>query len=816
MQWERLPSTCGSFGRASRKFGAMAGASFVALCAVAGMLPAEARLPDSIESSSSISGAYVHRISGHVKEHQLDIPSGSLAKALVELGKQTGVEVSTDATLLSRLRTPGLRGRYTAKGALRILLGGTNLRVKPLAQEGGLAVVPPPVRTAQATELQGIIIVGGETVERAKQESPTSATIYTGEELDGTTSASDLYDVLDRTPNAGISFGGDGFNIRGVDIRGPGIAGNGLLVGVTVDGVSLGSAISIRYGPYSTWDLEQVEVLRGPQSTQQGRNALAGQIVIRSADPIDGREVKVRQDFETLSGWRSAFAYNDQIVPGLLSFRIAGERYHSDGAVDNPILGIDDADSTNQWTGRAKVRFTPTENLEIIAGYTHSDNRGHTNLIDISKFPGRREQTNDLPSSEGNVNKIYNLRAKYKFNNVFQLTSETSYFDRANERFEDADRTPFDGGFFARDNTENSLTQETKLGFKTSWVNGAIGVYYTDIEFTDELRAIVPAFNLTDNGTSETSTKNLAFFGEADFKVVDRWTLTVGARYDREKFDSVNRRVRTVGGFPIGSAEPVFTRGEFEAFLPKVGLAYDWTSDLKTGFVVSRGYRAGGAQVSAITGESSEFDPEFTWNYEGFIRSLWFNRRLTANLNVFYTDWRDQQLIQEVTIPGTTIQDRITLNGGRSRSIGGELELNAKVSDNLNVFASFGFVDNKFTDFVTDAGDFTGNKFPSSPRFTSSFGAIYRFGGGFEVHASGHYTGEQEGDIQNDENRRIEDRFLVDAKFGYVADSWSLFVFSRNLFDVDYVNVNQAPLAFGDFDGVGDPRIVGITMKAKF
>ncbi|MEM6496804.1 MAG: TonB-dependent receptor, partial [Pseudomonadota bacterium] len=249
---------------------------------------------------------------------------------------------------------------------------------------------------------------------------------------------------------------------------------------------------------------------------------------------------------------------------------------------------------------------------------------------------------------------------------------------------------------------------------------------------------------------------------------------------------------------------------------PKVGLAYDWTSDLKTGFVVSRGYRAGGAQVSAITGESSEFDPEFTWNYEGFIRSQWFNRRLTANLNVFYTDWRDQQLIQEVTIPGTTIQDRITLNGGRSRSIGGELELNAKVSDNLNVFASFGFVDNKFTDFVTDAGDFTGNKFPSSPRFTSSFGAIYRFGGGFEVHASGHYTGEQEGNIQNDENRRIEDRFLVDAKFGYVADSWSLFVFSRNLFDVDYVNVNQAPLAFGDFDGVGDPRIVGITMKAKF
>ncbi len=162
---------------------------------------------------------------------------------------------------------------YRHFSAICVLL--TSVLGHALAQDG--------VKDSARTELQEITIQG-ELIRRSQQKSTTSTSVFQGVELDYGTDA-ELYDIIERTPNVSSSFGDKGFVIRGIDQRGQG-GGGGLLINVSVDGVSMPSNQSTFFGPYSSWDLESVEVLRGPQSTQTGRNALAGAISVRSADPI--------------------------------------------------------------------------------------------------------------------------------------------------------------------------------------------------------------------------------------------------------------------------------------------------------------------------------------------------------------------------------------------------------------------------------------------------------------------------------------------------------------------------------------------------
>ncbi|MEM9123618.1 MAG: TonB-dependent receptor plug domain-containing protein, partial [Pseudomonadota bacterium] len=196
-----------------------------------------------------------------------------------------------------------------------------------------LLTAPALAQDEEAITLDQIIIEG-ELQERTLQETQTSVAVYLGEELDESTDF-DLYDVIDRTPNVQSRFGEQGFAIRGISQSGQG-GGSGLLINVLVDGISLPSNQATTFGPYGTWDLQQVEVLRGPQSTQQGRNALAGAIVLETADPTFEREFKARGGFGEYQSYDGAFMLNLPIVDDVSAVRLAFETNHTDGFVENP------------------------------------------------------------------------------------------------------------------------------------------------------------------------------------------------------------------------------------------------------------------------------------------------------------------------------------------------------------------------------------------------------------------------------------------------------------------------------------------------
>lgn len=699
--------------------------------------------------------------------------------------------------------------------AVRALLMSTTALFAPLAvAQNGETAGDGPVFMNQ-------IVVEGELQSRTLQDTQTSVTVVTGEELDRRDDI-DLYDVIERIPNVTSSFGEKGFAIRGIDQRGVGAAGSGLLVNTSIDGISLPNNQSTFFGPYSTWDLGQVEVLRGPQSTQQGRNALAGAIVIRSADPTYDFEVKGRGEVGQRNTFGGAFALNAPIVEDKVAVRFSADHIQTDGFVENPTLGTEDYDFRDQTTLRAKARFDPNDDFKAIVSATYSRSFGGEDLIERDLFPRNRFNFSNLPAEEGSEHGIIGLRTEYQINEALSLETESSFYRNDYKRLEDSDFSAVDTGFFLRDLIVQSFEQDVQLNFETDQVSGVFGGFFTRIDEDENSVATfvgslvdpsIPDFVTIDRVTDRTTdTTNFAIFGEVEYRPIDKLGLIAGGRYDRETVEFEDTVVVTTSapiGLPLPPADTASSDTTFDAFLPKVGVVYDWTDDLSTGFTVQRGYRAGGTSRNILTGEITEFDPESTWNFELALRSQWFDGALTANANVFYTLWRDQQV--DVFGPSGSDLDFFTVNAGESRLIGGEIELRANPTDNLELFGSVGIANTEFTDFVDNGIDFAGNEFPRAPEVTGAFGASYFFDNGFELHGDASYTGGNFNDIQNSADSFVDGRFLLNARAGYQGENWGAFLYVRNLLDEDYLLQ-----ILGDRARSGEPLTVGAFATFSF
>ncbi|MEM6934668.1 MAG: TonB-dependent receptor plug domain-containing protein, partial [Pseudomonadota bacterium] len=281
----------------------------------------------------------------------------------------------------------------------------------------GLLAVSGPHALGQEVETDAPLIlpdlvVTGELQERTVQDSQTSVVILPGAELDQRDDF-DLYDIIERTPNVVGSGGEKGFSIRGIDQRGPASGGTGLLINTQIDGASLPTVFSAIFGPYSTWDLEQVEILRGPQSTQQGRNALAGAVVIRSADPTYDFEFKGRGELGNRDTIGGALAVNVPLIDDTAAVRFSFERAQTDGFIDNPVRDTNEYDAREQTTLRAKARLDPTEDFSAILSLSYAENFGGEDFIEASLFPGERINLSDVEGQEGSDHLIGNLRMTY-------------------------------------------------------------------------------------------------------------------------------------------------------------------------------------------------------------------------------------------------------------------------------------------------------------------------------------------------------------------------------------------------------------------
>ncbi|MEM1142864.1 MAG: TonB-dependent receptor [Pseudomonadota bacterium] len=799
------------------------------------------------------------------EEFQLNIPAQPMNTAIIAFSSATRSQVSVDSDVLSGVTSNALSGSYTAEAALQRLLIGTNLSLividsstYTLRSSSASPVFSPP------PEVVDEIIVYGTKKNKSLQDTQVSVALITKEDITEQV-LFNVEDILLRTPN--VSTAG-GSNLSNLSIRGvrAGGGGGGATINVYVDGSPNSGTANL--GSSNLWDVAQVEVLRGPQSTTQGRNALGGAVVISTADPsydtsIDLRILEGSEDLGQYSG-----TLNLPIVDNTLALRMVVDYREVDFGVTN----VDTGNNTRfdeTLTARAKLLWEPMDDLRIELGHQYADSsNGEFNRVS----PPGQFGTAEYDAFDPFGDETFGTQARFEDLTVNRSILDLTYDLNANwtmiglVTYEDVERATDFGSVGTSFNPGDTLQLDFRAVFDYGSLSGWVGAYYFDEELlntfdarvvlsesglvTDPIDAVVSA-----KTGSLTKTENQAIYVDLTYELSERWAINVGARYDEEEFSDVNQQqelsvdppdcvIVSFGGIPCLSiagaggatnVEPLV--GEFEAFLPRASIIYNFDELRSLSFSIARGYRAGGTfgQLTTTGLVQQPFDPEYLTNYELAFRSEWMNRTLTFNANAFFADWEDQQL----RLPGPTgsALDFITTNAGRSELYGLELELRKAFSEQLQVFASLGLTNTEFTDFpfaVDGDGNpvntedprfanLAGNEFPTAPQTTLAVGFSYASTGGFFVSGNTSYQSERFSGVTNLSENEADEYTLVNVRAGYQADSWSISAFANNLFD-ERIILSQAattvtretgmvgPIRFPSIT-VNDPRMFGVELR---
>ncbi len=705
---------------------------------------------------------------------------------------------------------------------LRSLRGSTAIAIVA----GAVSIGPgTPVAMAQDTATNEedtttlpTIVVTGEKFGRDQFTTFTSVEVFTGGELHDLVRPT-LNDALNSAPNIRSFLSGEGNSdivIRGLSSEGvTAPSRSNPVISVVVDGAEQGVEAT-RRGTRGVWDVEQVEVLRGPQSTTQGRNALAGSVVIKTKDPTYTPEAS----FEGVTGtdkYRSgAFAVSAPIVKDELAFRIAGQVFRGENGIDYVDPSISDVGENEFEEIRGKLLWEPAEwaGFKGLFTVSRTHDKPAWGAVSGPDFFARRFDATTAERRDTYVNR-YIADLSYEFNEDWKIQSITSFVDTDVDI--NSPRTSTLTAFqFIRDDTREGgdFSQDIRLtyGSEDSQFSGVFGVFAgrSTFDLDSNIQAvadpsipfILPFQLLQAKNESET----VALYADTRYEFVDRWTLLSGGRLVHDKV-SANYTgslldISTFGYVPLTENNSVSNT----EFLPKIGLAFELDENQNLAATATKGYRPGFSELVIGTTTVNKVDPETLWAYELAYRSKWLEDRLQVNGNIFYYDYKNQQVPLEFDprFPGQTI----SLNAAESHSYGAELDIRYSFDNGLELFGGLGLMKTKF-----DKGDFAGNEFPEAPSLTASFGGIYKhesglFAGGDVSFTDGYYS---KGDVNN--LRSLDSFTVLNANVGYEKDNFKITAFAQNLLDEEYLT---SIATNGQTATVGEGRSFGIRVNATF
>ncbi|MEM7704869.1 MAG: TonB-dependent receptor [Pseudomonadota bacterium] len=767
----------------------------------------------------------------------LSIPSGPLGDSLVAISNVFGVNVLASEAVVEGKTAPVVSGTMGADAALSQALAGSGLTARR-STNGSFVVSQNTVSTAESQDSQTgsedqpskprtleEITIYGENIRRGILDTNTSINVQTESDIVRSNDKR-ITDVFNRAANVNVN--GTGlqaftFSIRGINSSGIGGAGSAALASLMVDGAAF-TTQQLARGFNSLFDVEQVEMLRGPQSTAQARNSLAGGVVVSTNDP------EFQQNTQAIAAVGNYGTYeigvaNTGPITDELAYRITVQRLNTDGFIENPTLDTDVYNFNDTDTFRGKLLYRSQRvPLEVLLSHTHvqADARNDVNVW----FPETRRFTNGNVYGTGGMDTeqdVKTLNIRYQLSDSIALEAQTAYNNFVSEdrnsnyatSLPDLDQT------WLATADQDEFNQTLRLEYEGSRVRGAVGLFYSD-ETNRVLRDGVafPNFagglDLDALINSPTTTETTAVFGEFDIEVSDKLLLTLGGRYEQIDLNAIGNLSanlilpppvpytvvvpNVLGGITDGSTD-------FSEFLPKVGLTYSLSSRQRLGFTYTEGYRQGGVTTNNATLEIDEFDPEFVKNYElSYKASLGAGFELNANL--FYLDWTDQQVNDAP--PGSVILT--TLNSGESEVSGMELEMSWR-NDQWDAYASLGLVETEFKRFTSGFNDFSGNEFPNAPGMTAAAGAFYTRGD-WTLGAEGNY---RDGFFTRADNEfKADSLMLFDLSADYRWGDFTVRAFVDNVLD-DFELITETFLVEGIPQAAfSQPRTYGVQLMYGF
>lgn len=748
-----------------------------------------------------------------------------------------------------------MRSTSSLSGAVRVAMGSAALMI--LSGAVTLTYSPHAFAQRSASEVgESIeeIIVTAQKRSEDIQRVPISMSVLQGEQLQAL-NATQLQDYIAYVPGVVVESGG-GPGLATISIRGlnPFVVGT-TLVATYIDDAPVGSSgawaqesqYSLDLMPY---DVERIEILRGPQGTLYGANSMGGLLkYITRAPQLTDFEARVGGDFFDNSGggdsgWGGRIGINAPLIADKLAARVSAYKHETPGYIDNPVRGSRDENSADQYGGRVAVLWQPSSSFSVSASalIQRIDSEGlglAQRAADGTTLPAG-ELSYSHPIAEPFFRDLRYYSATLQWDLAWATAvSATSYSESTIRQTSDFSPTfgslipLFTGGAvatgtsdFAREMKIRRVTEELRLvspsGTRFEWL---IGAYYSD-EDTGNLQDLSakdgsqqPVVGLDPLVLADqpATYEEIAAFANTTFKITDRFDVSTGLRWASNE----QGFVQNLGGALLA---PGITPGasEEEVVTYAVSPRFQVSDGAMLYLRAATGYRPGGPNV-ALPGVPRQVDSDSTRNYEAGAKLTLLDSRALVNAAVFQTDWDDMQIL--VSDPNG-IQFFANANSARTRGV--ELTTAFAPSEDFRLTVNAAYLDAKLTADVPELGWTDGSRMPAAPKWTASatadysrpLGAEWKAGSGIGVR----YVSKRLNGVANTDPPPLELSAYspVDLYLRLANTSWTINVYARNVFDQRrFTNetvlqdlLGQSP-AFRQ-GSVLEPRTVGVSIDVTF
>jgi outer membrane receptor protein involved in Fe transport len=724
-----------------------------------------------------------------------------------------------------------------------------------LSQQGRAADAAAPADSDALTT----IIVTAEKRSEPLKEVPMSVTALSGDTLDDL-QARNFADYAAMVP--GLSLNTTQPGLTRLTLRGQNSGGVGSTVAVYMDESPFGSSTallngSIITGDFDTWDLQRIEVLRGPQGTLYGANSEGGLLKFVSTAPVLGKfsgEGEVTGESVSNGG-------NGGSVRGVLNLplgdkfalRVSGYGQDVAGYIDDPARGKKDINDGHKEGGRAALLWAPTDDLSIHLTATSQQSKYNgTNVVDVDPTtlePLHGDLTQERTFGEPSEAKYENYNATIDWNaGPFSVLSTTSYgilkFDYVTDGT-NFDVAPGAGVTYAdalgvgiyEDNNAGleKFTQEIRLASPSSdKLEWQVGGYYTHETgnllqhlFGGALPSTPPDYpfvGLLETVTLDSKYEEWAGFGNLTYHFNPQFDIQAGGRYSSNK----QTATQSITGLPalVGPGTSFTTPSSGNVFTYSFAPRWHVDADTMVYARLATGYRPGGPNAQPVAppaGTPTEYGADKTVNIELGLRSTQLDGRLSIDVAAFHVDWKDIQLFEVVNGIG------INANGGKAKSQGVEWTFAYVPVHGLTLGWTGAYTDAKLTSDAPAVNGKDGDPLAYAPKWSTSLDGEYDFNltanwKGF-IGADWSYVGSRSSDFQSfptdatmvpNGQLELDSYNTFGARLGIDSAHYRVTLYGKNLGDkrgiTNYSNVSTAESLLT----VIQPRTYGLTLNAKF
>ncbi len=701
---------------------------------------------------------------------------------------------------------------------------------------------------SQRTVKLNEVMVTANKYEENLQKTPIAVTAITEAEIEDT-KIDKVEDLTSLAPNVFAIYSGsyrsNSFQIRGIQNPGWEFQSFYPTMGMSIDGVY---QLFVEEYPVIMDDIQRIEILRGPQGTLYGRNAMAGIINIVTKQPGNIFRGSAQLEYGNYNSKRAAAGISGPILQDKLFYRINAFYYDFDGYYKNVTLDKNAGWQTSYGI-TAQLNYIPFKNFNLSLKLNSEKKRESVYPMaylaegkEITPFEIKHDIENELDHDKMIS---ASLKAEYDLS-AFKLTSITAIESSRRKSHRDGDMTEHNfGEYFLKGLGKEymdlyNFCQEVRvesvfddlplkiIGGSFYYFSDPVGVgnFWINDWATEQFPDLYPYTPMLFDFYTDYKGWGLAFFGQATYTILDKIDITAGIRYDYEDFQAAGSQVMY---FPEHDIDPitdydVFYDTVYTSLTPKFSISYRHNEDITIYAAYAEGFKIGGVNASVSGIEDFFFGPEYSYNYEIGIKSQWLENKIRFNAAFFYIDWKNQQIYKVVQTHPVWVAG--TENSGSSKSMGAEFELTAVPLGGFTVNSNLGYTNAYFTKYQSidlttqEPVYYKDNKEPFTPEINFYISGKYEYpleifiNGNLVLNINYRYFTEIFFDPAN--NYRQSPYGLLGAGFGLRTKHYDINIWGKNILDEVYYGyfydgiITTANVIFGP------PRTFGVAVKYKF